>query len=197
MNQNTNDSLSALMDGELHGEEQQLTLTGLLSDPLVRGTWHAYHVTADVLRSTDLATASQDLQFLAKLEARLEKEPLPGRVSTPVNTANLVMQDRYLQRSANGPLWRVLAGVVCTALVAVIGVSAWLPRSAPEQLANVALPVVVDRAPPQAVAVGPDGMMRDPRLDQLLNAHQQLGGHSALQMPAGFLRNATYEGTVR
>lgn len=197
MNQNTNDSLSALMDGELHGEEQQLTLTGLLSDPLVRGTWHAYHVTADVLRSTDLATASQDLQFLAKLEARLEKEPLPGRVSTPVNTANLVMQDRYLQRSANGPLWRVLAGVVCTALVAVIGVSAWLPRSAPEQLANVALPVVVDRTPPQAVAVGPDGMMRDPRLDQLLNAHQQLGGHSALQMPAGFLRNATYEGTVR
>ena len=33
--------------------------------------------------------------------------------------------------------------------------------------------------------------------DELLAAHKQLGGNSALQMPAGFLRNATFEGNAR
>ncbi len=38
-------------------------------------------------------------------------------------------------------------------------------------------------------------MIRDPRLDELLAAHRQLGNStSALQMPAGFLRNATFAG---
>ena len=39
-------------------------------------------------------------------------------------------------------------------------------------------------------------MLRDPRLDELLAAHRQLGG-AALQMPSGFLRNATFEGPGR
>ena len=41
----------------------------------------------------------------------------------------------------------------------------------------------------------PQVMLRDPRLDQLLEAHQQAGGAS--QMPSGFLRNATFEGPSR
>jgi sigma-E factor negative regulatory protein RseA len=40
-------------------------------------------------------------------------------------------------------------------------------------------------------------MIRDPQLDALLVAHRQFGGTSALQMPAGFLRNATFEGAAR
>jgi sigma-E factor negative regulatory protein RseA len=61
-------------------------------------------------------------------------------------------------------------------------------------------------APPHApVAVAQSGgtaaaeqvMIRDPRLDELLAAHKQFGGASALQMPAGFMRNATIEGPAR
>ncbi|MET3477813.1 sigma-E factor negative regulatory protein [Variovorax atrisoli] len=51
---------------------------------------------------------------------------------------------------------------------------------------------------PTRVIVGngsPQVMLRDPRLDQLLEAHQQAGGAS--QMPSGFLRNATFEGPTR
>ena len=47
---------------------------------------------------------------------------------------------------------------------------------------------------PTRVGVGngrPQVMLRDPRLDQLLEAHQQAGGAS--QMPSGFLRNATFD----
>ncbi len=45
---------------------------------------------------------------------------------------------------------------------------------------------VVDNAEPPV-------MLRDPRLDELLAAHRQFGGTSALQMASGFLRNATFE----
>jgi sigma-E factor negative regulatory protein RseA len=40
-------------------------------------------------------------------------------------------------------------------------------------------------------------MIRDPQLDALLAAHRQFGGTSALQMPTGFLRNATFEEGAR
>jgi len=36
-------------------------------------------------------------------------------------------------------------------------------------------------------------MIRDPQLDALLAAHRQMGGTTALQMPSGFLRNATFD----
>jgi sigma-E factor negative regulatory protein RseA len=44
-----------------------------------------------------------------------------------------------------------------------------------------------------AASVEPSVMLRDARLDELLAAHRQFGGTSALQTPAGFLRNATFE----
>jgi sigma-E factor negative regulatory protein RseA len=36
-------------------------------------------------------------------------------------------------------------------------------------------------------------MLRDPRLDELVAAHRQYHGATNLQMPAGFLRNATFD----
>lgn len=196
------EDLSALMDGELDNAAQQFAMGALLSEPQARSAWHAYHVVGDVLRSEELSGAGRDLQFWAKLEARLAQEPLPFAVPVVDLSATPMPSGRYLQ-SANGPVfWRVLAGVACSALLAVIGLSVWSPSAtAPSvSLAGVASPVVTANPAPSApldVAVGPDGMMRDPRLDQLLSAHQQLGGHSALQMPSGFLRNATYEGAGR
>ncbi len=41
----------------------------------------------------------------------------------------------------------------------------------------------------------PQVMLRNPRLDELLEAHQQAGGAS--QMPSAFLRNATFEAPSR
>jgi sigma-E factor negative regulatory protein RseA len=36
-------------------------------------------------------------------------------------------------------------------------------------------------------------MVRDARLEEMLAAHKEVGGMSALQVPSGFLRNATFE----
>ena len=46
-------------------------------------------------------------------------------------------------------------------------------------------------------AEGQQVMIRDPRLDELLAAHKQFGSTSTLQMPAGFLRNATFDSPSR
>jgi sigma-E factor negative regulatory protein RseA len=67
------------------------------------------------------------------------------------------------------------------------------------QLAQRSGPAPAVVAPPVVAAaqeVAPV-MIRDPRLDELLAAHKQFGGASALQQPAGFLRNATFTPTGR
>jgi sigma-E factor negative regulatory protein RseA len=47
---------------------------------------------------------------------------------------------------------------------------------------------------PQMVVASPQGMMvRDAQLEELLAAHAQLGRSSSLQVPSGFLLNATFE----
>jgi sigma-E factor negative regulatory protein RseA len=59
-------------------------------------------------------------------------------------------------------------------------------------------PALAPSSPGLTTALTPAGVMvRDSRIDQLLAEHQQFGGTSALQMPTGFLRNATFEKTVR
>ncbi|MEY3123908.1 MAG: hypothetical protein RLZZ573_428, partial [Pseudomonadota bacterium] len=65
-----------------------------------------------------------------------------------------------------------------------------------EQLASTAPAPSATTLSPQS-STAPEVMIRDPRLDALMAAHRELGGHSALQMPAGFLRNATYDGSGR
>jgi sigma-E factor negative regulatory protein RseA len=60
-----------------------------------------------------------------------------------------------------------------------------LPRPTPASAAGLsASRVIIGNGNPQV-------MLRDPRLDQLLEAHQQVAGSS--QMPSGFLRNATFD----
>lgn len=195
------ENLSTLVDGELHGSEQQSAMARVLADSQARSAWHTYQVIGDVLRSEELSDASQDLRFLAKLEARLVLEP-QSPVDTHVIQTSSPLPSNMKVQSANSPVfWRMLAGVACSALLAVMGVAIWSPVATPSdgQVATAhpsATPTLAQSAPLE-VAVGPDGMIRDPRLDQLLSAHQQLGGHSALQMPSGFLRNATYEGAGR
>jgi sigma-E factor negative regulatory protein RseA len=96
--------------------------------------------------------------------------------------------------------WKMLATAACVALVGVVGLQLWsLGGGRNESQMAAVRPAVVP--PPQPDVVVADSaagtMLRDPRLDELMAAHRQLGGHSALQVPAGFLRNATYEGAQR
>jgi sigma-E factor negative regulatory protein RseA len=63
-----------------------------------------------------------------------------------------------------------------------------MQQNAPAASAGATTRVLVGSGAPQV-------MLRDPRLDQLLEAHRQAAGGA--QMPSGFLRNATFEGASR
>lgn len=196
MNSIPNERICDLVDGHVPDGEGAHAIDALLSDRQALQTWHAYHVIGDVLRSSELAPSSSDHAFLERLERRLAQEPKrPVATQVPVAPAitNLASANASVFR------WRMFAGVAGFALVGVVGLNLWTQAGPRLDVQVVAQDAVAPRATPTIVAADSSAgtMLRDPRLDELMAAHRQLGGHSALQVPAGFLRNATYEGSAR
>lgn len=201
--------VSALADGQLRGEEfaRAVTLTGAAGD--ARATWHAYHLVGDVLRDGETGPLGQEAAFMQRLKTRLAQEKKPvfvdsanqGRLLEPVLVKRGEPSAEELQ-SANDSVfrWKMVAGLASLAAVTVIGwqaVSGYAIQNDSTTLAqaNVNQPTAAVFQP--MVDAEPQVMLRDPQLDALLAAHRQFGGASALQMPAGFLRNATFEGAAR
>lgn len=213
------EELSALADGQLQGEAFARAVDRLCADGELQATWRTYHVVGEVLRTGRPSACTDGDQFLARFQARLAAEPAPRVlpvVQQPVLTPNV--------EAANEPVfrWKLVAGVASLAAAAAIGWN-WVgsgaggaasgPQLALQQAQPVAVPTATDgsvlaamqNAPsPGAgatrVLVGsgsnaPQLMLRDPRLDRLLEAHRQAAGGA--QMPSGFLRNATFEGAPR
>jgi len=160
-----------------------------------------------VLRGTAPAVSNVAPQaFVAGISARLQlaERPLSQPVS-PVVTAQV------RGAAANDPVmrWKMAAGLASLAAVVAVSWSVMQGASVPggpavsgPQLAQVApptdpaKPVVADSdtgSTNVAVNTGQGILIRDARLEQMLAEHRQYGGMSALQMPAGFLRNATYD----
>jgi sigma-E factor negative regulatory protein RseA len=215
---NQRQELSAVLDGELSGDDLRRLCASWRNDPEVRETWHAFSLIGDVMRSEDLASpASRDERFLVDLRARLADEPVVLAPAAPLTPqAGPLDADALLrvgQRASKRSWWAPAA--VAAGFVAVVGtlvvVSQAPQRAAAEsvQLA-VATPtasavqapsaVVVARAEnpasfPESVATGE--LIRDPQLDQYLLAHKQLAGSSVLGAPSGFLRNAAVEVPAR
>lgn len=186
--------ISALADGQLVDDELAQTMTWVASSQEARLTWHAYHVVGDALRSADLSDCGADRDFVERLRKRL------AQVDPPVNLASVtpvtVVADSRV-RSANDAVlrWKWLAVAASFVTVAVLG---WhvgsIDTGSPTQLAAGSVAAgQTALAGNAAVSAEPPVMLRDPRLDELLAAHRQFGGTSALQMPSGFLRNATFE----
>jgi len=191
--------VSALTDGELRGEAFVKSVQWLEESEEARASWHAYHLVGDVLRSGEMAaTGAHDAAFVARLRSRLQGEvqfvhtehaidlEVSGARHERVGGIN-----RHDVANDASFRWKLVAGFASVAAVAVVG---WqlvagvnAPSGAP-QLAQVEL---------RPAEMQAQVMIRDPQLDQLLAAHQQSGGISALQMPAGFLRNATYDRPAR
>ena len=206
--------LSALADGHLQGVDFADALA-LFDDAhaggQARAAWHRLHVVGDVLRSNELAVCRKDVDFFTRLTTALQLEPnlAPSanatsvpRQLTPIEANPLEpRQVAVVQDSANEPVfqWKWMAGLSSAAAVLAISwnLVGGMAANPDAQLAQVTLPapavVAVQAAAP--VQAGSDVMLRNPQLDAMMAAHSQLGGSSALQMPSGFLRNATFNAT--
>lgn len=194
---NRREQLSALADGQLQGDELAAALAFASEEDEGSKTWQLYHLVGDVLRSSELARPV-DPVFLSRLREQLAQEAPPERPQAPVQIAVVAPA---LSDAANASVfrWKMVAGFASLAAVAAIGWTSLASlqgvgssgaqmAAAPDRSAAQGAPVVA-----VADAEGQQVMIRDPRLDELLAAHKQFGSTSALQMPAGFLRNATFE----
>lgn len=202
--------LSALADGELHGEEFVHAVEAA-AEGEGRACWQLYHAIGDTLRQCEPLPAG-DSALVERLRSQMVLEGAPVRhlhdaalqpLAPPVAASARASRT---DPAANDEVlrWKLAAGFASLAAVAVLGWSMY--GTAAPQGAQLAQAPAAASAPGQAVAAGeatpPQGsspvMIRDPRLDELLAAHRQLGnGTSALQMPAGFLRNASFAGRER
>lgn len=199
-----NEQISALMDGAVSAQECVGAVQRVLDDPHGMRVWHNYHVVGDVLRGVEPVSTGDGHAFWETLSLQLAKEPTPaqwgnGGVDEPVSLQAAALIPNTTRVAANAPVWRwkLIAGAACSALVAVIGTGLWTQQVTPAGV-QVAAQTTPHDTQTLAVVDGAAGvMLRDPHLDQLMAAHQQLGGHSALQAPSGFLRNATYQGPAR
>jgi sigma-E factor negative regulatory protein RseA len=187
----THELISALADGQLRGEAFARGVEAAAYDPAALEAWQTYHLIGDVLRSGELAACTMPTAFLSRLQLRLQQEQKLAAVGQqPARQEPARRQEAVNDSSFR---WKLVAGFASLAAVAAIGwtvVGSLAGKSEQGQLAAGAGGTVL-----AGTERGP--MIRDPRLDEFLAAHRQLGGASALQMPAGFLRNATFEGPNR
>ncbi|MET3497467.1 sigma-E factor negative regulatory protein [Variovorax boronicumulans] len=209
------EQVSALADGHLQGEAFAQAIDAVCVEGESRAAWQAYHVVGDVLRSGSHSPCSDSAAFLARFQQRLAAEPVMAMPALKPVAAPVAVEVQRRADAANEPVfrWKLVAGAASMVAVAAIswtlignGTSGAQIAAQQQPAANSVLAAAAVNGPqlagstltPTRVVVGngnPQVMLRDPRLDQLLEAHQQAGGAS--QMPSSFLRNATFEGPTR
>lgn len=205
--------LSALADGELSPQELTEALQLCAQDASAEAHWASYQAIGDVLRSRSEAAGMADTAFLDRFRHRLAKGGLaasdvaasavvlptkaplalvlPFKKPLPAGVAADSSPKRG-DESANDPVfrWKLVAGFASLAAVSAI---AW---NAAGMLAPAGAPQLAQSAPAvqQVLVASPQGnFVRDARFEEFLAAHKQMAGSSALQVPSGFLRNATFE----
>ncbi len=159
------------------------------TDADARTNWHAYHLIGDVLRSAELASPpAHDVAFLNRLRQRMADEPV------------VLAPKPALRWRASG--WLVPAAVAA-GLVAVAGVlvmsqvSLPLAPQASQTMAaapnlsgvmNAGAGAVFATSGSAQVHPGDAALIRDPRLDEFLRAHQAARGGMAVAVPGSALR---------
>lgn len=194
--------LSALADGEADAEGVKRACRLWREDAQARRTWHAYHLIGDVMRSDELAEPSaRDAAFLAGIRQRLVDEP-PLLAPAPLQAPQPTQGSRPGRRS--GPMWlmpaAVAAGFVLVAGVLVVtrtgvpgapvgGAELSQMATGPAALQRVAsgVPVTAVGFAAPATGAAPPLVIRDPRLDEYLRAHQAARGGAVVALPGAGL----------
>ncbi|MCU6433649.1 sigma-E factor negative regulatory protein [Undibacterium sp. Jales W-56] len=176
-----NAGISALLDNELSDAQLDAVLASLSADADERQAWDMYHQIGDVLRSDDLAI-NLSPGFAAKMNALLDAEPV------------ILAPQRVINRTPGGEKSH-FARYTAMLSVAAMAVLAFMlvPQIAPYINGNGAATMQMSKTsdtqsnPVQLVAdagtapaaesknKAPDEieMLRDPRLDSYLQAHQK------------------------
>lgn len=208
---------SALMDGAISDQDWDALWQGAGHSSATHENWNAYQVVRDALRGgAPLAAATPPAAFLASFQARLHQElaAAPQKDEGERLTSGVSPMIGARASAANDSVfrWKMLA--MAASVSAVMAVSWGVLGTATADRAGQAGPELALATPPAPAAevavaepgsgnasvivnTGQGTLIRDARLEALLAEHRQYGGMSALQKPAGFLRNATYDAPDR
>ena len=139
--------------------------------------WHAQHLTGCALRGDALCDPASTSRLLSAV--RQAYGPTTDQLG--VDTSKPEPLRRWWQTAANDAhgAWPWAAAVV-------LAVGMWVAW--PQGQSNEP---VLAQAQTQPVLTG--GVLRDLQLDALLQSHRQWGAGSALQFPAGYVRNVALE----
>lgn len=178
----TREQISAFADNELSDGHLDIALSALRQQD-GRDAWNLYHQIGDALRSDDL-NAQLSTDFSAKIFARLDAEPIilvaaEKRVSVPKEVS--------IKRFAMPGM-----AVAAVAVAAFLTVPQMMTQDMPAVIAQSSAPIVVAVAEPEAVAIAShEGeILRDPRIDEYLLAHQ--GFSPSVYSTAQYARSATF-----
>lgn len=193
------EKLSALRDGQLGAADALALVRASLADERLVHEWRGLCVVSDTL-GLQQATEHAMQSFAAIPSAAAPIEVLAPQPET------------LAQEAANDGVfrWKMVAGIAAFAAVGslvwgLMGQTAPATQGGPVLAQAPAMTQPAAQSPIQtvgttanaaglvAVQASPEApvMIRDPRLDELLAAHKQFGGASALQQPAGSLRSAS------
>lgn len=203
--------LSALADGALEqGDLAQLLAAktrpfsafahesagdGRGADSLL-ACWSTYHLIGEVLRTPGQTAEPANAAFLARFRQATQGDttqetPLKKLLPNPVLLATPPAE------AANDPVfrWKLVAGFASlTAVCAVAWQMAGLGLPGPQSPESGQSGLLVQRQPSSLLVVAAPAGMVPPasRMEELLAAHRQYGGGSAVQIPGPFLRNAAF-----
>jgi len=186
--------LSALADDQIDADPAALDrlLAAWPDDPQLAQAWRDSHWLGEALRSGAQALPPASIGFAAAVMQQVALESPSAQAPVPATRTQPAANDAIFR-------WKLVAGVASlTAAAAVVWqltAGALAPADAQLAQGGAAVPPGTPRV--TAVVTERGVLLRDPELDALLAAHRQQGGVSALQMPAGFLRDATYAAAVR
>jgi sigma-E factor negative regulatory protein RseA len=185
---------SALVDGEVSSAELDALLQELEHDEQGQSACAEYRLIGDLVRGSVDTPTTAPHAFVSGVRARLAAQVEPHAQVVSLPAAAPAANDAVFR-------WKLVAGFASLAAVmavswSLLGVVSTTSAPAGMQLAQVQPAGQPALAQPSAAVLvnteqGP--VIRDARLEELLAEHRQYGGVSALQMPAGFLRDATYQ----
>lgn len=193
------EQLSALMDGECSSQEAAELSQALAHSSDWQQTWQDFEAVGSALRAHAQAEHVAPLVvpsvFLKGVMARVQAE-------TQTNVMDSRVAAIEPRTAANDAVfrWKLVASVATMA--AVLSVAWQTGGVAPSDAQMAAAPApqspLAAAAPAwQQVPTHQGTMLRDAELEALMAAHRQHGGMTALQMPAGFLRTATFDPSER
>lgn len=203
-------AVSALVDGEADDLAWADAWDSDAQDGGAHATWHRYHLIGDVLRaggqngawsgSQDSLDTASAVAFARRVTHAAQQQGMLTVVEPPATQPDPSVP-APMHTAANDGIfrWKMVAGLA--SFTAVLGIAWGVAGGAGQGGAILAQSPARSSAAEMVVADGapvlvstPQGqVLRDARLQELMQTHRQSGGASALQAPAGFLRTSALD----